>query len=73
MPEREKLDIHERLKVLQIYEESYRTASRKEKGEILDQLEELTKLNRKTLIRRLKRSCVLKRRLRQRGRRYGEC
>ena len=55
MPEREKLDIHERLKVLQIYEESYRTASRKEKGEILDQLEELTKLNRKTLIRRLKK------------------
>ena len=49
-----KLDLHERLKVLRIYKESYRTASPTAKGEILDQLEELSKLNRKRLLGRLK-------------------
>ncbi len=67
----EKLDLEERLKVLRTQQGAYRSASRTEKGRILDALEAVTGLDRKTIIRRLNGSCQRKRRRKGRGRSYG--
>ncbi len=56
----EELDLEERLKVLRIQQGAYRQATRTEKGRILDALETATGLDRKTIIRRLNRSCQRK-------------
>ncbi len=66
----EKLDLEERLKVLRTQRGDYHKGSRTEKGRILDALESVTHLNRKTIIRRLKGSCERKRRRKERGRSY---
>jgi len=47
----EKLDLEERLKVLRTQQGAYHRASRTEKGRILDALESITQLDRKTIIR----------------------
>ena len=67
MPE-EKSDIDERFKLIRITSRRYRAACRREKSQILDQLETQTGLCRKTLIRRLNGGCIRKKRERQRGR-----
>lgn len=67
----EKLDLEERLKVLRMQQGAYRKASRTGKGRILDALETTTRLDRKTIIRRLNGSCQRKQRRKGRGRSYG--
>jgi hypothetical protein len=68
---KEKLDLEERLKVLRMQQRAYWEASRGKKGEMLDVLESITQLDRKTIIRRLNGSCQRKRRRKGRGRSYG--
>ena len=68
---KEKLDLEERLKVLRMQQDRYRKVSRAEKGRILDALESITQLDRKTIIRRLSGNCRRKRRTRGRRRSYG--
>jgi hypothetical protein len=67
----DKLSIDERLKVLRLQRAAYRQANKAEKGRILDMLESLTGLHRKSIIRRMNGSCVRRPRRRQRGRQYG--
>lgn len=67
----DKLSIDERLKVLRAQRAAYRQANRAEKGQILDMLERVTALDRKTIIRRLQGLCVRRSRGCQRGREYG--
>jgi len=67
----DKLNLDERLKVLRMQRAAYRQANKSEKGQILDVLEALTGLDRKTVIRRMHGSCVRRPRQRQRGREYG--
>ena len=54
----DKLSIDERLKVLRLQRAAYRQANKTEKGRILDMLESLTGLHRKTIIRRMHGPCV---------------
>lgn len=65
------LTIDERLKVLRQQRTRYHSAGKAEKGQILDMLEQVTGLNRKTLIRRLRGLCVRRARSHQRGAHYG--
>jgi len=71
MPNEEKMTIDERYKYLCIKQELYRKAKRKECSQLLDQMQHVTKLNRKTLIRHMKGQIVRKPRQRQRGKTYG--
>ena len=68
---KEKLDLEERLKVLRMQQDRYRKVSRAEKGRILNALESITQLDRKTIIRRLSGNCRRKRRTSGRRRSYG--
>lgn len=65
------LDLDERLKVLRNKQDAYWRASKAEKGRLLDLLEEVTRLDRKTIIRHLRDSCARRPRAKQRGRTYG--
>ncbi len=65
------LDIDERFKVLRIAQQQYHRASRAERGRLLDHLEALTGLHRKSLIRLLRGPCARTPRRAQRGRTYG--
>jgi hypothetical protein len=65
------MDIDERLKVLKSKQSAYWKASKSEKGRLLDMLEEIAGLDRKTIIRRLRGSCARRPRARQRGLTYG--
>jgi len=67
----EKMTIDERLKYLRVMKKRYAKASRKEKGQLLDEMETVTGYNRKYLIQQLRGD--LKRQPRQggRGRKYG--
>jgi len=65
------LDIDERFKVLRIAQPQYQQASRAERGRLLDHLEALTGLHRKSLIRLLRGPCLRTPRRAQRGRTYG--
>jgi len=67
----EKLNIDERLKIMRGCRKAYGDANRRTKGRILDTLQEVTGLARKTVIRHLRGSCERKSRERQRGRKYG--
>jgi len=67
----EKMTIDERRKYLRLMKSRYRKAGRNEKGQLLDEMEAVTGLNRKTLIRLLKGSLARKPRGRERGERYG--
>ena len=71
MPTDDKMNIDERFKYLRIMHQRYTMANRKERGHLLDEMEAITGLNRKTLIRRMNGSRVRKRRRKQRGRTYG--
>jgi len=71
MPTNDKMTIDERFKYLRIAHQRYAVAGRKERGHLLNEMEAMTGLNRKTLIRRMNGSRVRKRRRKQRGRIYG--
>ena len=67
----ERMTIEERFKYLRLNLDRYRQAGRKEKARLLDEMEAVTGLHRKSLIRLLNSDLVRQRRQRQRGRVYG--
>jgi hypothetical protein len=73
MPTDDKMTIDERLKYLRIQHPHYQKASRQERTRLLDDMERVTGLDRKTLIRlmgRQRNNLVRKHRRKQRGRIY---
>ena len=71
MSTEEKMTIDERYKYLRRRKKRYVEAGRQGRSQLLDEMEEITGLNRKTLIRLLKRDLTRKPRVKQRGRSYG--
>lgn len=71
MATQEKMTINERYKYLRLVQERYWAAGRTERSSLLNELEEVTGLHRKSLIRLLRGGLKRKRRRRQRGRTYG--
>jgi len=71
MVETEPMTINERRKYLYKMWERYRKASRKEKGKLLDEMQAVTGMHRKSLIRILTGRLSRKKRSRERGRSYG--
>lgn len=71
MTTEEKMTIDERRKYLKVMKKRYSKAGRKERGQLLDEMEAVTGLHRKSLIRLLKGSLERKPRSKQRGRTYG--
>ncbi|MGB9880267.1 MAG: integrase, partial [Anaerolineae bacterium] len=71
MPNEEKMTIDERYKYLRIKQKQYVRATRKERSQMLDEMEQVTRLERKTLIRHMKGAIVRKPRRKQRGKAYG--
>ena len=73
MSRTEKMDIDERYKYLRIMQERYKQVTkRKEKQELLDEMERVTGLHRKHLITLLKQRRIVRRpRQRERGKQYG--
>jgi hypothetical protein len=67
----EKMTIDERRKYLRKMQERYYQADRKERSELLDEMEQVTELHRKSLIRLIGGSLERRPRRRQRGRTYG--
>jgi predicted nucleic acid-binding protein len=71
MSTEEEMTINERRKYLHRMQSRYRTADRQERGQLLDEMEIVTGLHRKSLIRLMGRSLARKRRQRQRDKVYG--
>jgi hypothetical protein len=71
MSNTEKMTIDERRKYLRLMKPRYRKAGRKEKGQLLDEMEAVTDLDRKTLTRLMNGSLERKPRNRERGKAYG--
>ncbi len=71
MPTEDKMTIDERRKYLRIQQKRYRSATRRERSALLDDMEHVTMLNRKTLIRLMASDLKRKVRRRQRKRAYG--
>ena len=71
MSNAEKMSVDERRKYLRLMKPRYRKAGRKEKGQLLDEMEAVTDLDRKTLTRLMNGSLERKPRTRERGKRYG--
>jgi hypothetical protein len=67
----DKMTINERRKYLRKMQERYLQADRKERGQLLDEMEVVTELHRKSLIRLMKGSLARRPRRRQRSRTYG--
>jgi hypothetical protein len=67
----DKMTIDERRKYLHKMRKRYRKANRKEKGRLLDEMEQVTELHRKYLIELLQGDLKRNPRRRQRGRTYG--
>jgi hypothetical protein len=67
----DKMTIDERRKYLRKMQERYLQAGRKERGQLLDEMEAVTDLHRKSLIRLMRGSLARQPRRRQRGRIYG--
>ena len=65
------MTIDERFKYLRLMRQRYVEADRKEKGVLLAEMESVTTLHRKTLIRHMNGGLERKRRRKQRGRTYG--
>ena len=73
MPTQDKMSIDERFKYLRIQHPHYQKANRKERTRLLDEMQRVTGLDRKSLIRRMRLSrndLVRKPRRKQRGRTY---
>ena len=71
MPDQDAMNIDERRKYLRILRRRYEKADRERRGELLDEMEAVTRLERKTLIRLMGGSLERQPRKRQRGRTYG--
>jgi len=71
MSNEDKMNIDERLKYLRRMKKRYIQAGRKEQGRLLDEMEAVTELHRKSLIRLINGSLEREPRQRQRGRTYG--
>jgi hypothetical protein len=71
MSNAEKMTIDERRKYLRLVKPRYRKAGRKEKEQLLDEMEAITGLNRKTLTRLMNGSLERKPRSREREKTYG--
>ncbi|MGD2165867.1 MAG: hypothetical protein PVH50_10105 [Anaerolineae bacterium] len=71
MTTEEKMTIDERWKYLRAMRKRYREAGRRVKGKLLDEMEAVTGLHRKSLIRLMNGSLTRKPRRRQRGKTYG--
>ena len=67
----DRMTIDERRKYLRKMQERYLQAGRKERGQLLDEMEAVTDLHRKSLIRLMRGSLARQPRRRQRGRIYG--
>ena len=65
------MTIDERYKYLRIMREEYEKADRRGRGLLLDQMEKVTNLHRKSLVRLMKHPPVRQPRQQQRGRTYG--
>jgi len=71
MPREDTMTIDERYKYLRICQRRYRSADRRQRSQMLDEMEQVTGLDRKTLIRHMKRRAVERqKRSRQRGKAY---
>ena len=71
MSTEEKMTIDEKYKYLRRRKKRYVEAGRQERSQLLDEMEEITELDRKTLIRLLKRDLKRTPRVKQRGCSYG--
>jgi hypothetical protein len=71
MPEEEKMTIDERFRYLRLTKERYVEASRRERGVLLDEMEDVVRLHRKSLIRLMSSTVERKPRRKQRGPSYG--
>jgi hypothetical protein len=67
----DKMTIDERRKYLHMMQKRYLQAGRKEQGQLLDEMEAVTELHRKSLIRLMNSSLTRRPRRRQRSRTYG--
>ena len=67
----EKMSIDERYKYLRMMQNRYKEASREEKKQLLNEMEVITGLHRKSLTRLMNGYILRKKRERQRGRKYG--
>ena len=65
------MTIDERFKYLRVMQHRYVEVDRKEKGVLLTEMESVTTLHRKSLIRHMNGRLERKRRRKQRGRTYG--
>ena len=71
MPHKVRMTIDERYTYLQICQERYKTVDRRRRSTMLDEMEHVSGLNRKTLIRHMRRRKIERhRRPRQRGKAY---
>lgn len=68
---KDRMTIDERRKYLNRMQERYLQADRKERGRLLDEMEAVTELHRKSLIRLMKSNLERRPRRQQRGRTYG--
>jgi len=68
----EKMTIEERYKYLRKMQKRYKKAGKQGKSQLLEEMEEVTNLHRKSLIRLMGKLIVRKERLRERGTSYGE-
>jgi len=71
MSTEDKMNIDERRKYLRRMKKRYDHASRKERGQLLDEMEAVTDMHRKSLIRLMKGNLARKPRQKQRDKRYG--
>ncbi len=67
----DRMTIDERRKYLRKMQERYLQANRKERGHLLDEMETVTELHRKSLVRLMRSSLARQPRRRQRSRTYG--
>jgi hypothetical protein len=71
MPNEEKMSIDERWKYLGLIKKRYVEANKVERGSLLDEMEAVTAMHRKSLIRRMSGSLERRPHRKQRGRTYG--
>ena len=67
----DKMTIDERRKYLHLMQQRYLEADRRDRGQLLDEMQTVTKLHRKSLTRLMHTSLHRRPRQRQRGRLYG--
>jgi len=71
MSETEPMSVDERRKYIHKIRGRYRNGNKKEKGRLLDEIEAVTGMHRKSVTRLLKGPLSRKKRSRERGRTYG--